>query len=122
MLKPVYVVRAVLTLLVMSPLFVWAAVEGAVEPPAVDVALSGLITAAIPLLIPFVVYGVRLAIPKVPRVALPFIAMALGAAADWLAKLAIGGESSLITGALLGAAAVVVRDVYSTLKEHGLKS
>lgn len=122
MLKPLYVVRLALALLVTSPLLVWAAVESdAVEPPPMDAALAGLITAAIPLLVPFLVYGVRRLLPKVPRVALPFVAMALGAAADWLAKLVMGGDFSLIEGALLGAAAVCVREVYSTAKQHGLK-
>ena len=91
-------------------------------PPPIDVLVIGLVNAAVPLLIPFLVYGVRRMVPKIPAIALPMIALGLGVLGNYLASIISGGGSSVYIGALLGAAAVFVREVISTLNEHGFSA
>jgi len=79
------------------------------------------IVAVTPVVTTILVYLIRLLIPKIPRVALPFIALGLPVAASWFYSFA-GGTFTPIVAALLGAAAVWIREIVSTFQEHQLKS
>ena len=67
----------------------------------------------------FVVWGVRLALPKIPRFVLPILTMLLAWLGTWVASLVSGGETNPILVAALGAAAVWIREIKSTIEEHG---
>ena len=92
--------------------------------PAPDVVLAGAaaIQAVIPVVVPFIVWGVRKVLPKIPRVALPMIAVGLGMGLDWLLAYTSGGTFSPLVGAALGGAGVALREIVNTLQEHGAKS
>lgn len=79
-----------------------------------------LIAALTPLVTVLVVWGVRKVVPSIPRVALPVVALVLPLTVTWLTNY-LSGHPTLdpITAALLGAAAVWLREVVNTLKEHG---
>ena len=74
-----------------------------------------------PVVTTILVYAIRLLIPKIPRVALPIIAMLLPVAASWFYSFA-GGTFTPVVAALLGAAAVWLREVVNTFQEHQTKS
>jgi len=69
--------------------------------------------------IPFVVYLVRLGLPKIPRIAVPVVVFALASLADYLGGLVTGGTFSVLTAAAITAGAVLLREVVTTLQEHG---
>lgn len=77
--------------------------------------LNGLQVLAIPLLIA----GLRHVLTRIPRVAVPFIALGLGVLTDgFMAWVASGGFSPL-RGALMGLVSVALREIVSTIREHG---
>ena len=81
-----------------------------------------LIGAVIPVVTTLAIWLGREFIPvKVPRVALPIIAVALATVLDLLTAYVSGGVFNPVVGALLGAAAVWLRELVSTIAEHGLK-
>lgn len=57
---------------------------------------------------------------RIPRVALPFVVMALGTGAQMLTALATGGQFNLVISALIGALALWVHEVKTTAEQHGL--
>lgn len=78
-----------------------------------------LVVALTPVATTMIVWAVRLLIPRIPRVALPVIAMFLPVAASWFYSFA-GGQFTPIVAALLGAAAVWLREIVNTFNEHRL--
>ena len=80
------------------------------------------IAAVTPVVTTLLVYLIRKAMPKIPRVALPVIAMLLPVAASWGASMATSADFRPVYAALLGAAAVWLREIVSTLQEHQLNS
>lgn len=108
----------------LVPVALFAAQEVAtpIAPPNAVAQLALAITALAPIVLPFVVYGVRLVLPKIPRVALPVVAMALGFGVNLLASYIAGHEFSPLIGAALGAASVWVREIANTVSEHGLSA
>jgi hypothetical protein len=88
-------------------------------PPSTNETLAAIITALSAILVSWATYGVRRAIPRIPRIALPFVVMALGTVAAYVDSLITGGQFSVIGGAALGAAALWLREVISTFNEHG---
>lgn len=80
---------------------------------------SQAVVALVPVVTMVVVWGIRLLIPKIPRVALPVIAMALPFVLTLLTNYIGGHELNPMMGALLGAAATWLREIISTLNEHG---
>jgi len=90
--------------------------------PDVNIAGAGAITALIPVLVPFVVYSVKLIIPSIPRVILPLIAVGGGLVINALDSFIAGADPNVIVGALLGAAGVFLREVFNTFQNHGLNS
>jgi len=107
-------------LLVLTPVLAFAADQvAAVSPPDWGALAIGLINTAVVVVVPIVTYGVRLILPRIPRFLVPLVAIGLGPVIAWVAALAAGGNVNAITGCLLGAAGVVLREIYSTVKEHG---
>jgi hypothetical protein len=104
-----------------------AATPAAIPVPTVDVGqiIIGIVAAITPVVITFATYAARKWLPilfgAVPRIALPFIATALGAALNWLTGVAAGSGIPVWEGALLGLLAVAVREIYNTAMEHGMK-
>ena len=90
--------------------------------PDLNLAGAGAITALIPVLVPFIVYGVRLLIPKIPRVALPLIAVAGGLVINAFDSFVAGADPSIILAAGLGAIGVFIREVFNTFSKHGLEA
>lgn len=83
-----------------------------------DVAAQAVI-ALVPVATMVVVWLIRLMVPKIPRVALPVLAMALPFGLTLLTNYVGGHEFSPILGALLGAAATWLRELLSTINQHG---
>lgn len=67
----------------------------------------------------FVTWGVRRLLPKIPRFVLPILTMLLAWLGTWVASIVSGGELNPILVAALGAAAVWIREIKSTVEEHG---
>lgn len=72
--------------------------------------------ALIPILTPLIVAGVKLIVPRIPRVWLPILAPVLGAALDYVAHLATGSSLNPLAGLALGAAGVGLREVVDQVK------
>ena len=87
-------------------------------PPDFTKMVVDVVNAMTPILVVAIVWIARLAIPKIPRFVLPLIALASGPIIQLIIN-ASGGQSNLILGALLGMAAVFVREFFNTLSEHG---
>lgn len=104
---------------------IFALLQAGDAPPPVDWAQLGadVITAIVPPLTVLAVWLTRKLIPKIPRAVLPFLALGGGAAINALLS-AIAGvqDQGPLVGALLGAAAVWLREMWTTFQEHGLKS
>lgn len=82
-----------------------------------------LISAVIPVITTLAIWLGREFIPvKVPRAAIPIVAVALATVLDLLTTYVSGGSFNPLVGALLGGAAVWLRELVNTLAEHGLKS
>lgn len=81
-----------------------------------------LVAALTPVVTTVVVWLIKGFIPKIPRVALPAIAMLLPVAASWFYSFVAGGQFTPIVAALLGAASVWLREVVNTFSEHRLAS
>jgi hypothetical protein len=111
-------------LLMLSPVALFA--QAIPAPPAsatfdwTAVAIN-FVTGLQVLIVPLLVTGVRNLLPSIPRVALPFVALALGVFTDGFATWVAGGGFSPLRGALVGLAAVVLREIVSTLAEHGAR-
>ena len=80
-------------------------------PPDSKAALAGLITAATPFVIPFVVWAFKAGIGKLPSFSLPILATLLGIASTYVNQVIAGGHFDLIGGAALGLLAVGIREV-----------
>ena len=86
--------------------------------PDLRLSVAQAITLLTPIVVPFLVWAIRMVLPKIPRVALPILAMGLGSAIQWLSTLA-GNVADPVAGALLGLAAVGAREIVNTLQQHG---
>jgi len=80
---------------------------------------SQAVLALVPIVTMVVVWGVRLLIPKIPRVALPVLAMGLPYVLTFFVNYVGGHEFSPLVAALLGAAATWLRELISTIQQHG---
>ena len=85
-------------------------------PPAMQ--LQNLLLLIIPILVPLLIAVGKWAIPSIPSWALPIVAPALGALADWLLALAAGTAVNPLVGALLGSAGVGVRELVDQTKSR----
>lgn len=82
------------------------------------------ILALVPVATALLTFAVRTVIPKIPRFAIPVVAMGLGFALTWVHAAAAGPEVAFnpLLGAALGAAATWLREMISTVNEHGAKA
>ena len=78
------------------------------------------INALIPIVVPFVVWGAKSLIPKIPKSVLPALAVVAGMGLDQFLGFVGGGSWGLLAGAGLGALGVFAREVVHTLKNHGV--
>lgn len=83
---------------------------------------SQAILALVPVVTMVVVWGVRLLIPKIPRVALPILAASLPFALTFLVNYIGGHTFSPLAMAALGALATWLREIISTVQQHGANS
>ena len=81
--------------------------------------IKGLASAGI---VSVLVAGLRNILPKIPRAVVPFLAVALGAVAEWITTQATGAPMSPILAALYGTGAVWLRETITTIQEHGTGS
>jgi hypothetical protein len=79
-----------------------------------------LIQAVIPAVTGLAIWLGREFVVKTPRVLVPIVAVALGTGLDLLLAYAVGGAWNPVVGAMLGAAAVWLRELVNTYAEHGL--
>lgn len=77
------------------------------------------ILALVPIVTMVVVYGVRRAVPKLPRFSIPILAMALGFILTYVQNELGGPAVTPLTAAILGASATWLREIISTIREHG---
>jgi hypothetical protein len=80
---------------------------------------SQALLALVPIVTMVVVYFVRLLIPKIPRVALPILAAGLPFLLSFFVDYIAGHTFSPMIGILLGAAATWLREIISTIQQHG---
>jgi hypothetical protein len=80
---------------------------------------SQAILALVPIVTMVVVWGVRLLVPKIPRVALPILAAGLPFVLSFFVDYIGGHTFSPLVAALLGAAATWLREIISTIQQHG---
>jgi hypothetical protein len=73
--------------------------------------------AIIPVLTPLIIAGVKLLMPKIPTVVLPFLAPVLGAAIDLIAHFATGANLNVWLSAGLGLAGVGLREIVDQSKQ-----
>lgn len=62
---------------------------------------------------------VKMGLPMLPRWAVPILTMLLGLLGAWIDKLLTGGQFSPLIAAAIGAAAVWVREITTTVQQHG---
>ena len=80
---------------------------------------SQALLALVPIVTMIVVWGVRLLIPKIPRVALPVLAAGLPFVLSFFVDYIGGHTFSPLVAILLGAAATWLREIISTIQQHG---
>jgi hypothetical protein len=81
-----------------------------------------LIQALIPVVTSLAIWLGREFVTKTPRVLIPIVAVVLATGLDLLTSYVSGGAFNPVVGALLGAAAVWLREILNTYSEHGLNS
>lgn len=81
-----------------------------------------LIAALTPVLAYTLVFFLKKGIPSIPRIALPLIASGVGIGIGWFEGWIAGGEWNVIESAAWGAVATVLRELWTTLQEHGMNS
>lgn len=79
--------------------------------------LSQLVIVSTPVIVPALVALGKSLLPRVPGFLLPLLAIGLGAGIDVLNAYVLGGGLGASYGALLGAAGIVVREVFKSVKE-----
>ena len=75
------------------------------------------LTQLIPLYAPLIVAGIRKAIPVVPSIALPGVAVVVGIAGEAVLSWIAGKTPDPVWGGALGAVGVVIRDTVSQFKK-----
>lgn len=75
------------------------------------------VSGMIPVLVPVVIYLLKLVLPMLPKSVLPILAPVLGGVADAIIAYATGSVSNPALGALLGSAGVGLREIVHQLKK-----
>lgn len=111
---------AVTAILALVAYDVWAIaplVFGQVEAPTAPAAPGNWIVNLIPLIVPIIVAGIKLALPRLPKAWLPVVAVGLGAGLDLVSHWTTGSASSPLLGAIMGAAGVGIREILDQVKK-----
>lgn len=74
---------------------------------------------AIVCITPLVIAGLKWLVPKIPKVALPFVAPVVGVILDQIAAFATAHESNLVLGLISGALGVWLREGVDQVKKLG---
>lgn len=124
MKRKVFSVFALLSVLAIAFAFPLAALAQTNTPtipvatnPAVDkiAMFSALIAFGVQAVVVVIKF---LALPRIPKVALPILAMALGPAVNYLAmKAGVGGVDSWLLAALAGAGSTGLREIFDQVKK-----
>jgi hypothetical protein len=93
----------------------------AVPKPAVDITIASVITALGVVAIPWIVWGITLLIPVIPRAVLPFLPLVLAWIVEQL-PVWMAGVAAPIGVAGIALAALVLREVLNTIAQHGFAS
>lgn len=80
------------------------------------------VTALIPVVTSLAIWAGRALLTQTPRVLIPIVAVVLATGLDLLVAYVNGGTFNPFVGALLGAAAVWLRELVNTYSQHGLES
>lgn len=80
------------------------------------------VQALVPVVTAVAIWAGRAVVVKVPRAFIPIIAVSLGTVFDFLLAYVSGGAFNPLVGALLGASATWLRELISTIAEHGMDS
>lgn len=108
-------ILVVLLILVFLPVALSAADSAAAPAPAES---GNWLLTIIPIIVPGIIALIKWAIPSVPKAFLPILAPILGAAIDLLGHFAgLAGTGTGMTGAILGAAGVAVREAYDQTRK-----
>jgi hypothetical protein len=91
-------------------------------PPDWQLQVSLAITSLGALMVPFITYYVRLWAPKLPRIAVPAVAILIGLALSGLSNVVVSSHYPLIQGAAMGVLGTWLREIYSTIKQHQLRA
>jgi hypothetical protein len=91
--------------------------------PNMRLVLAQLITAVTPVLVTLIPYAARKAFPRIPRIALPFVALVAGPVFNLVNMLTDNGAGTtdVLTSALIGAAGVWSHEVYTTWRQWRLE-
>jgi hypothetical protein len=81
---------------------------------------AGVVNAIVVAVVPVLVYYFRKVIPKLPRVLVWTLPMVFGSLISVFAELLAVPGANGWKGLLLGAVSLVLRELISTLREHGL--
>jgi len=108
----------VVGLLLVAALTMAQAIDPA--PPSADQSVAGVMTAVLAAVVPFVVYGIRLVAPRIPRILVPIVTFMVSGGATYLASVTWGGGFSMTKAAVVAGGAWILREIYSTLTEHGV--
>ncbi len=90
--------------------------------PDLNLAGADAILALVPVVVPFIVYGVKQLLGFIPKAFLPLVAIVAGLGLTAFQSFIVGGEWNVIVGAALGGLGVFVREVVNTIQNHGLDS
>lgn len=107
-------------LLLLIALFVSAfsvAMAQTVPPSTGNVAADTILTWLTPILVPLIIAGVKLGLPKLPKSLLPVLGPLLGAAIDVINHFATGAATNTWAALALGAAGVGVREIYDQVRK-----
>lgn len=93
-----------------------------VDAPPVDTAVAAPVAAPltwqqslIAVVTPLLIAGIKLAVPKIPRVWLPILAPLLGVGLEYVSHLATGATLNVWAGLALGAAGVGLREAVTQI-------
>lgn len=109
-------ILAAVALLAMASTALAQTVPPPVEHPVDSLGWLNLIIAAI---VPVVLAGVKTLVPKIPSVALPFLAPAVGLALAQIEAWVTGHPAKLLIGAVMGGLGVALREMLDQARKNG---
>lgn len=79
--------------------------------------VGSIITALIPAVTPMLVWGIKLLVPKIPKMWLPIIAPVLGALIAVIQHLGTLSWENVVVGAVLGLAGTGIREMWDQVNK-----